>query len=62
MFGREVTIDGRRIFVTCTPRTPLSEVLRRAAAQLDQEERAARKNDPMNQAYQKAIDDLWKSA
>ena len=58
MFGRDVTIDGRRIFVTCSPSTPLSEVLRRAAAILDGEERAARARDPVHLAYQKAIDDL----
>lgn len=61
MFGREVKIDGRTIFVTCSPRTPLSEVLRRAAAQLDQEERAARAGDPLHREYQKAVDNLWRA-
>lgn len=32
MFGRTVRIDGgKEFFVTCTPSTPLDEVLRRAA-------------------------------
>lgn len=31
MFGRIVNVDGREIWVPCTPSTPLVEVLRLAA-------------------------------
>jgi len=31
MFGRIVNVDGREIWVPCSPSTPLVEVLRRAA-------------------------------
>ena len=37
MYGRLVSIDGRKIMVWCCPNTPLSEVLRRAAKQLEAE-------------------------
>jgi hypothetical protein len=37
MFGRIVKIDGREIFVTCSPSTPLAQVLRRAAEILERE-------------------------
>lgn len=61
MFGRTVTIEGRKIFVTCTPRTPLSEVLRRAADQLKREEVEAAEQDPTSRAYRAAVDALWRS-
>jgi hypothetical protein len=38
MFGRMVTIGDREIWVNCTPKTPLSDVLRRASEQLKKEE------------------------
>ncbi|MCS3690907.1 hypothetical protein ABIF26_006410 [Bradyrhizobium elkanii] len=38
MFGRLVDIDGTQIVVPCSPATPYSDVLRRAAAQLEREE------------------------
>jgi hypothetical protein len=31
MFGREVTVDGVKIWVACMPDTPLSEVLYQAS-------------------------------
>jgi hypothetical protein len=34
MFGRTVKIDGLEIHVSCTPSTPLWDVLRRAADQV----------------------------
>jgi hypothetical protein len=40
MFGRIVHIEDREIFVLCTPDTPLSEVLERAARQERREEEA----------------------
>lgn len=43
MFGRTVKIDGLEIHVSCTPSTPLWDVLQRAANQVKawQSERAA---------------------
>lgn len=38
MFGRTVSIDGRDIFIFCTPATPYSEICRRAALQLARDE------------------------
>lgn len=38
MFGRIVTIDGTEFFVTCSPDTPYSEILRRAAVMAEREE------------------------
>lgn len=60
MFGRTVTIDGRSIFITCTPQTPLSEILRRAADQLSIEERRAQQSDPTYLAYRRAVDEISK--
>lgn len=40
MFGRTVDIDGTEVFIFCTPDTPYSEVLMRAAAILRKEELA----------------------
>lgn len=37
MFARLVTINGKEIWVYCIPQTPLAEVLRRAAVQLERE-------------------------
>jgi hypothetical protein len=39
MFGRTVDIDGTEVFVFCTPETPYSEILQRAAEILRKEER-----------------------
>jgi hypothetical protein len=39
MFGRTVTVDGKEYFVMCSPGTPLSEVLKRAAKMAEKEER-----------------------
>lgn len=40
MFGRTVDIDGTEVFIFCTPDTPYSEILMRAAAILRKEEMA----------------------
>lgn len=41
MFGRTVSVDGREFFVMCSPRTPLSEVLRRASEMAKQDEQSS---------------------
>lgn len=41
MFGRTVKIDGTEFWVWCTPDTPYSEVLRRAAAMAARDEAGA---------------------
>lgn len=55
MFGRLVKIHGRELFVSCSPHTPLSEVLARAARQMEVIERWERENDPNYQAYRRAV-------
>ena len=40
MFGRTVDIEGTEVFIICTPETPYSEILMRAAAILRKEEMA----------------------
>lgn len=54
MFGRFVKIDGQEIFVSCSPQTPLSEVLRRAAMQMEKIERGKADADPIRAAYRAA--------
>lgn len=41
MFGRTVKIGDLEIFVTCTPRTPMSVILQRASQQMSDLERDA---------------------
>ena len=55
MFGRIVTIDGTEVFVSCTPSTPYSEVLRCAANQLEREENEARKTNPIAVMYREHL-------
>jgi hypothetical protein len=45
MFGRMVEVDGQRIFITCSPTTPYSEICLRAAKHfkiLEEQENKAR--------------------
>jgi aerobic-type carbon monoxide dehydrogenase small subunit (CoxS/CutS family) len=58
MFGRTVTIDGHEVHVSCLPGTPLSEVLRRAAAIMEGREEKARAESPTGQAYRRAVERL----
>lgn len=55
MFAREVTVAGKSYTIWCTPTTPLSEVLRRAAGVAERQEREARDNDPDIIAYRAAV-------
>lgn len=56
MFGRSVCVAGRDFFVLCTPDTPLSEVLERAARQARREEDA--RSEAEQCPYREAIHQL----
>lgn len=47
MYQKLVVVDGVKIWVSCTPETPLSDILRRAATQIERSllERAAARTD-----------------
>lgn len=45
MFSRLVRIDGVEIWVSCTPQTPLSEVLRRAMQEMARRELGAKPSE-----------------
>lgn len=53
MFGRYVEVNGKRVFVFCTPQTPLSEVCQRAARQLAREEENELKGSEYFNLYEK---------
>lgn len=55
MFGRTVSIDGRDIFVFCTPQTPYSEICRRAAVQLEKDEEIEAARNPITIMYRSAV-------
>jgi hypothetical protein len=55
MFGRYVTIENKKIFVFCSPETPLSEVCRRASLTLEREEKEAHDARGYAKAYRYAI-------
>jgi hypothetical protein len=61
MFGRTVSIDGREIFVFCTPQTPYSEICRRAMWQLERDEEIEAARSPQRIAYKAAVDAPWRS-
>jgi len=58
MFGRTVVIDGKTWVVMCTPKTPFSEVLRRASEMVADEERKAYEASPNYVAYRQAVDSI----
>jgi len=63
MFGREVKIDGEAsVFVSCSPDTPISEVLFRAASIMEERERKAEKANPDRQKYREAIEWIKRTA
>jgi hypothetical protein len=51
MFGRTVKLDGKEYFVGCTPKTPFSEILSRAAAMAKAEETASKSPNDQSLEY-----------
>ncbi len=58
VFGRMVKIDDKEYFVMCIPKTPFSEVLRRASEMVADEERKAYEASPDYVAYRQAVDSI----
>jgi len=55
MFGRLVKIDGKEVFVFCTPQTPYSEICRHAAEILRLEEAEEKKARAEALGYARAL-------
>lgn len=51
MFGRTIIIDGKEVFVFCSPSDPYSEVLRRAANTFERDEMKASKGWHLSADY-----------
>lgn len=61
MFGKSVIVDGREVWVWCTPDTPASELLQRASEQVRREEEDAARSNPNTVAYRKMVRAMWQS-
>jgi hypothetical protein len=55
MYGKAVKIGDQEIWVWCSPNTPLSEILQRAARTAAKEEEDRNRADPVRVMYRDAI-------
>lgn len=55
MYGMTVKIGSAKIFVMCTPTTPMSEILRQAADQMYRAEQEQANASPQAVAYRHAV-------